>query len=72
MNGTQVGDVYRRLSPCKEWVVEFVKVILVSDKEYAVVACDENGVEERFYATKIRYVQRHIFIERYEKVEKVK
>lgn len=70
MNGTQVGDVYHRVSPCKEWIVDFVKVILVSDKEYAVLACDANGVEER--DAKIQYVQRHVFIERYEKVEKVK
>lgn len=70
MNGTQVGDVYHRVSPCKEWIVEFVKVIAIGDKEYVVVACDENGVEDR--NEKLQYVQRHIFIERYEKVEKVK
>lgn len=68
MNGTQIGDVYHRISPCKEWVVEFVKVILVSDKEYAVMPCDEKGVEDR--EAKMQYVQRHIFIERYEKVER--
>ena len=65
MNGTQVGDVYRRVSLCKEWIVEFVKVILVGDKEYTVIACDAKGVEER--DATLQYVQRHIFIERYEK-----
>lgn len=68
MNGIQTGDIYHRVSGCREWSLELVKVIHINEKEYVVVACDENGIEDR--SAKLQYIQRHVFIDKYEKVRK--
>lgn len=68
MNATQPGDYYRKEERLSGWFI-YVKVIDVLAKEYAVIVVDEEG--DPVPGIPLKYLQKHAFIDQFEKVEKV-